>query len=87
MKLKKYTDYNNKDVIITNKESKNENLINKITKLSLDTIKESDIIDLVCNYGLCVEDRDAYGERNQYMIYNRKEESKFQTPKKFAEAI
>lgn len=86
--MKKYKEYNNNDVIIlTNKKSKNETLINKISELYIDTITDTDIIDLVCNYGLCVEDRDAYGEWNQYMIYNRNEESMFQTPKQIADAI
>jgi hypothetical protein len=69
------------------KQSKNKNLIENISKLKLENIKDTDIINMVCEYGLCVEDRDAYGEWNKYMIYNRKEESMFQTPKQIADAV
>lgn len=79
--------FNDINIINQNKLSKNKILIESISKLDINSIKDKDIIDLVCNYGLCVEDRDAYGEWNQYMIYNRKEEAMFQTPKQIADAI
>lgn len=89
-KFNNFTNNNNFDdikVLNNNKLSKNQILIENISKLDINSIKESDIIDLVCNYGLCVEDRDAYGEWNKYMIYNRKEEAMFQTPKQISDAI
>lgn len=67
--------------------SKNQKLIENISKLELNSIKDTDIINLVCDYGLCVEDRDGYGEWNKYMVYNRNEESMFQTPKQIADAM
>ena len=82
MKMKKFEQF-----FTTNKKSKNQILVENISKLNLNSITDKDIIKLVCDYGLCVEDRDAYGEWNQYMIRNRNEEAMFQTPKQIADAI
>jgi hypothetical protein len=69
------------------KKTKNSTLVENISNLKLESVKDTDIIKLVCDYGLCVEDRDGYGEWNKYMVYNRAEEAMFQTPKQIADAI
>lgn len=66
--------------------SKNKALINSISKLN-SNIKDTDIIKLVCDYGLCPEARLSYGEWNQFVIKDRTEEGMFQTPKQIADAI
>ena len=86
MKMKSFNEFNGK-IQNLSKVSKNQVLIESVSKLDLDKITDKDIIDIVCNYGLCVEDRDAYGEWNKYMVYNRQEESMFQTPKQIADAM
>lgn len=83
--IKRFNDFSKNEV--KEIKSKNKILIENISKLDPNTINENDIIKLVCDYGLCVEDRDAYGEWNKYMIYNRNEEAMFQTPKQIADAI
>lgn len=86
--IKKFENFKTDDKSIeTENKSKNKKLIENISKLNFNNIKDTDIIKLVCDYGLCVEDRDGYGEWNKYMIYNRKEESMFQTPKQIADAV
>jgi len=86
--IKKFGSFKNDKIINVNaKISKNQILIEEVSKLDLNNIKDTDIIDIVCNYGLCVEDRGAYGEWNKYMVYNRNEESMFQTPKQIADTI
>ena len=65
--------------------SKNKILIDNISKLN--SIKEADIIKLVCDYGLCPEARPSYGEWNNCIIKERSEEGMFQTPKQIADAI
>ena len=82
MKMRKFEQFFN-----ISQKSKNQILIENISKLDLKSINDKDIIKLVCDYGLCVEDRDAYGEWNQFMIRNRHEEAMFQTPKQIADAI
>jgi hypothetical protein len=82
MKLKRFTEYNTKNSI-----TKNKRLLDRINGLSLSTISEKEIIDMVCEYGLCVEDRDGYGEWNKYMIKSRNEEGIFQTPKQISDAL
>lgn len=67
--------------------SKNQKLIDNISELNLNTLKDTDIIKLVCNYGLCPEYRPSYGEWNQYIVENMNEEGMFQTPKQIADAI
>jgi len=72
---------------LTNFLSKNQILVENISKLDLNTIKDKDIIKLVCDYGLCPEYRPSYGEWNQYIVENMNEEGMFQTPKQIADAI
>jgi len=73
--------------MITEKNSKNKKLVEDISKLSLSYLKDTDIINLVCEYGLCPEYRLSYGEWNDYVIKDMDEEGIFQTPKQIADAI
>jgi len=67
--------------------SKNEILINNISKLEINSIKDTDIIKLVCDYGMFYEDRDGYGEWNNFIIKNINEEAIWQTPRQIADAL
>lgn len=71
----------------TNSISKNQILIDNISKLNLNTINDTNIIKLVSNYGLCPEAKLSYGEWNEFVIKESNEEGMFQTPKQIAEAI
>ena len=84
--IKKFQDYFKENQIQTPK-SKNKILIDSINELNVNNIKDTDIIKMVCDYGLCVEDRDGYGEWNKYQIRSRSEEAMFQTPKQIADAV
>ena len=81
----KYFTENHKTTI--NYLSKNRILIENISKLNLNTIKDTDIIKLVCDYGLCPEYKPSYGEWNKFIIKNRNEGGIFQTPKQIADAV
>jgi hypothetical protein len=84
--IKKFENFTNNSKIKQN-SSKNQKLIDNISELNLNSIKDADIIKLVCNYGLCPEYRPSYGEWNQYIVENMNEEGMFQTPKQIADAI
>jgi hypothetical protein len=70
-----------------NKTSKNKILIDNISKLNIGNINDVDIINIVCDYGLCPEAKPSYGEWNDFIIKDRSVEGMFQTPKQIADAI
>lgn len=83
----RFDDFNTKSTNEFTKFSKNQKLLEGISKFNVNNISDKDIINIVCEYGLCVEDRDGYGEWNKFMIKNRYEEAMFQTPKQIADTI
>jgi len=84
--IKKFNNFKN-DHFINNEISRNEKLISAISELNLSTITDKDIIDIVCEYGLCPEHVPSYGEWNEYIVENREEGGMFQTPKQIADTI
>lgn len=71
----------------TNTKNRNEKLIQSISELNINTITDTDIINIVCEYGLCPEQKPSYGEWNKYIVESRDEGGMFQTPKQIADVI
>lgn len=67
--------------------NKVEKLISKINNLNLMKVKSSDLVDIICEYGLVNSIVDDYGEFSKYQLKTRSESGIYQTPTQIAECI